>query len=195
MITDTQAYIAEMKNYAPVLPDITLDTDLVLHDKMHDLHLAFRGRGHTAGDVVVFCSQKKVVASGDLLHSFPPFLADGYPLDWSRTLLRVAEFDYAIAIGGHASIHRGKERLYQMGNFIDEMTEGVVRGKEKKTVAMLQKELTPATLKTLQGDYGRFLVESTRRYRMIAPGIDPAAVLATGVEGCIAQIYSALGRS
>jgi len=49
----------------------------VLHDPAHELHLLRRGRGHTAGDVIVFCPQKKVVATGDLLHCFLPFLNDG----------------------------------------------------------------------------------------------------------------------
>lgn len=196
MISDTEGYLAEMKNYAPLLPDITLETDLILHDKTQDLHLAFRGKGHTAGDVVVYSPQRKVVATGDLLHSFPPFFGDGYPLEWPRTLLKVAEFDYTHAIGGHASVHQGKDRLYQMSNFIEEITEGVVRGKEKKkSAATLQQELTPASLKTLQGDYGKFLLESTRRYRAMAPGVTPAAALAAGIQAGVGHIYSALDRS
>ena len=62
-----KAYLAEMNNYTPELPDLTFDRDLILHDKAHDLHLAFRGRAHTMGDVVVFCPQKKVVATGDMI--------------------------------------------------------------------------------------------------------------------------------
>ena len=68
LVAESNAYLDEMRDYAPELPDITLDRGLILHDKAHDLHLVFRGRGHTAGDVVVYCPQKKVVATGDLLH-------------------------------------------------------------------------------------------------------------------------------
>lgn len=41
--TQIKSYIAEMSNYAPELPDLTFDRELVLHDKEQDLHLAFRG--------------------------------------------------------------------------------------------------------------------------------------------------------
>ena len=51
-IAESQAYLTEMKNYAPEIPSVTIGRDLVLHDKMHDLHLAFRGRAHTAGDML-----------------------------------------------------------------------------------------------------------------------------------------------
>ena len=69
-IAESQAYLTEMKNYAPEIPSVTIGRDLVLHDKMHDLHLAFRGRAHTAGDISVYCPQKKVIATGDMLHGF-----------------------------------------------------------------------------------------------------------------------------
>ena len=78
-IAEVNAYIQEMLGYTPELPDITFDRSLILHDKMQELHLAFRGRGHTAGDVVAFSPQSKVIATGDLLHGWFPFIADGYP--------------------------------------------------------------------------------------------------------------------
>ena len=55
MVKDSVEFASEMKDYKPELPSITIETDLIIHDKAHDLHLAFRGKGHTAGDVVVYC--------------------------------------------------------------------------------------------------------------------------------------------
>ncbi|MGA2327146.1 MAG: MBL fold metallo-hydrolase [Bryobacteraceae bacterium] len=44
MVSQTRAYMSEMRDYAPELPNLTFQDNLVLHDKAHDLHLAFRRR-------------------------------------------------------------------------------------------------------------------------------------------------------
>jgi glyoxylase-like metal-dependent hydrolase (beta-lactamase superfamily II) len=45
------------------------------------------GRGHTAGDIVVFVPDAAVAIAGDLVEeSGPPQFADSYPLDWAETL-------------------------------------------------------------------------------------------------------------
>ncbi len=120
-----RSYIAEMNNYTPELPDTTFDRDLILHDKEHELHLAFRGRAHTLGDIVVFCPEKKVVATGDMIHSSLPFIADGYPRDWPKTMRTIAEFPFDHVIGGHGKIQPGKTYLNGMANYIEEITERV----------------------------------------------------------------------
>ncbi len=195
-VRETGDYLAEMKNFAPELPNVTLQENLILHDKAHELHLAFRGRGHTAGDVVVWCPQKKVVATGDLLHSFAPFLGDGYPREWPRTLLRVAEFDFAHVAGGHGEVHHSRDRLYQMANYIEELTEAVARGKrDGRTLEQLQKSIPPASLKTLaDGGYGSLAARNILKYRSLPPGLGEAEVLADAVGSNIAQIFAALER-
>lgn len=196
MVEQARAYLAEMRNYQPVLPNVTLTKDLIVHDKAHDLHLAFRGRGHTAGDVVVYCPQAKVVATGDLLLSTTPFLSDGYPLEWNRTLLSVAEFDFAHVIPGHGGVQHTRDRLYQLGSFIVEMTEAVVQGKRKgHTIAEIQQTTTPDKLVTLHRyGYGDFLSSSIHRYTSIPPSRRGADPLPQAVATCLSQIDSALER-
>ena len=197
MVSELGAYIAEMRNYAPELPNTTIDRELVIHDKAHELHLAFRGRGHTAGDVVVFCPQKKVIATGDLLHGFLPFIADGYPLDWPRTLYTVAELEFEHVIGGHGGVQHTRDRLYQMAAYIEELTDAVVKGKQAgRTVAELKQTITPATLKSLERrGYGRFLLDSVAKYRLQVPGMSQAASVASGVGTNIEHTFAALDRS
>ncbi len=195
MVNDVAAYIAEMRNYQPELPQVTFDRDLILHDKAHEIHLSFRGRAHTAGDVVVWSPQKGVVATGDVLHSFFPFFGDGYPFEYPNTLLRMAEMDFQIVAGGHGGIHRNRDVLYQMRNYIEELNDAVVRGRGAgKSLAELQAEIRPERLKSLaDGGYGEFVGQSILRYRMIAPPQPAvAAVLTEAVESNVAQIYAAL---
>ena len=183
-----------MKGYAVELPNITVGRDLVLHDKMHDLHLSFRGRAHTAGDIVVFCPQKKVISTGDMLHGFAPWISDGYPTEWSRTLVSVAELDFNRVIGGHADVQEGKQRLYNMANFIDELVERTTRSRfESKE--QLKRDVTVATLKSLQRDgYGEFIAGNLKRFTPVAPSernTDPMPPL---VAQCIDQVLLAMKR-
>ncbi|MBK5290865.1 MAG: MBL fold metallo-hydrolase [Acidobacteriia bacterium] len=199
MISETQDYLQEMKNFTPELPNLTLERDLIIHDKAHDLHLAFRGRGHTAGDVVVWCPQKKTIATGDLLHGFFPFIGDGYPLDWPRTLVAVGhQFSFNNIAGGHGSLQRDTSRLYQMANYIEEVTERVVAGRRSgKTQAQLESEVTPATLKTVADrNFGELTAQGLLKHRRMPPPLPTAAqVLSDSVKANVGHIYAALERS
>lgn len=187
---DIRAYIAEMKNYQPELPNITLASDLILHDKAHELHLAFRGRGHTAGDVVVFCPQKRAVATGDLLHGSLPFCGDGYPKEWGPTLTRVGELAFDKVAPGHGPVHDSKAVLYMKAGYLDELA-AAIEGKRAKPVDQIQKEITVASLRSLSGDYGRYLMGN---FKASSPAGDPAATLANGLRTNIADIHGALQR-
>ena len=175
--TQIRQYIAEMSNYAPELPDLTFDRDLILRDKEQELHLAFRGRAHTLGDVVVFCPDKKVIATGDMIHSLLPFIADGFPREWPATMRSVAEFPFDHLIGGHGPVQHGKTHLQGMAAYIEEITTAVSRGKSK-SLEQLQSAITFPALKSLTGEYGRFLTQNFR-----ASGTpDPAQSLAAGIR-------------
>ena len=127
MIDQSRAFLEEMRNVPVELPNVTFDDHLTLHDKAHDLYLAFRGRGHTAGDIIVFCPSQKVVASGDLLHSFFPTIGDGYPRDWPGTLRSIEQFEFQKVIGGHGSVLERPERAGQMRAYLEELVEIVAR--------------------------------------------------------------------
>lgn len=196
-IRDAKDYLNEMKNYGPELPNVTLSDDLIIHDKAHDLHLAFRGKAHTAGDVMVYCPQKRVIASGDALHGFAPYIADGYPSLWPNTLLRFAEFDFDHVIGGHGGVQAGKARLYEMSQYIDELTTAIRPLKAKGLrVDQIQASLPPDKIASLRdGNYGEYITEGSLKYRIVEPGITPAEILANSVKTNITEIYNALERS
>jgi glyoxylase-like metal-dependent hydrolase (beta-lactamase superfamily II) len=192
---EAEAYLAEMQNYKPELPNVTFTRDLIIHDRAHDLFLAFRGRAHTGGDVVVWSPQKKVVATGDMLHGFAPFIADGYPKEWPITLLNVAEFPFEHAIGGHAGVQHTRERLYQKGAYIDELAAIVGNGKRAgKSLAQIQADNTPATIKSLQGSYRDFLLQAPR-YMVQEPSSHPEDWLIDAVKTNLADVYTTIEKS
>lgn len=187
---EAQAFWKEMQDWKPELPDLTFDRDLIIRDKAHDLHLAFRGRGHTAGDVVVWCPQKKAIATGDLLHSLTPYCGDGYPKEWPKTLRAVAEFDYTHVAGGHGPVQHSKERAAQKAGFIEEVTERIAEAAAQGLAAeQMRTRITPASLKSLQGDYGGWLRENFRLAGRATAGQDP---LAGPLAGMLPQIAARL---
>jgi len=160
-----QAYQAEMQSYTPELPDITFDKSHVIQDKAHDLHIEFHGRAHTAGDIAVFCPQKRAVASGDAIIGFLPNIADGYPREWPGTINSIAQLAFANILPGHGPVQPGHQRLTQMRNYIEELTGLVEAGKKAgKPLAELQKTITMTSLKTLQANgYGSYVADNLNK--------------------------------
>jgi cyclase len=192
VVSQTAAYLEEMSDYTPELPNVTFDRDLVIHDPAHELRLAFRGRGHTSGDVVVYCSQKKVVATGDLLHSALPYIGDGYPREWPLTLYQVAEFGFEHVISGHGPVQHTRERLYQQAAYIEELTDKVANGtRAGHTLAQLQEEIAPSTLFSLRnGGYGEYLMKTLSA--AAAPGVTAETVLAAAVRTNVGHVFARL---
>ena len=187
-IAQLNSYIVEMRNYQPELPDITFDESLVIHEKSRELHLTFRGRGHTGGDVVVFCPQNKILATGDLLHGWFPFIADGYPRDWPKTLASLKELGFATVVGGHGDAQQGDKRLNQMANYIAELTETVtVQKSQGHSLQEVQSAITPESLRSLNDDYRNFLMTQNDNH-------NPAFVI-ENVKTNIAEVYARLDQS
>jgi cyclase len=192
-IAQMQAYQQEMKNYALKLPTITFATSHVIKDKAHDLHIEFHGHAHTAGDVVVYCPQKRAVSSGDMIHGILPFIADGFPKTWPKTIDSVAALDFNRLMPGHGPLQQGRQPMTSLRNYIEELTSKVDQGKkEGKTVTDLQKLLTAASLKSLQSDgYAKYVADNT--YKTF-PNFGPAAGLQSDININIGEIYKNLDR-
>jgi glyoxylase-like metal-dependent hydrolase (beta-lactamase superfamily II) len=196
MISQSRAFLEEMRNVPVELPNVTFDDLLTLHDKAHDLYLSFRGRGHTAGDIVVFCPSKQVVASGDLLHSFFPTIGDGYPRDWPGTLRSIQQLEFQRVIGGHGSVLESRQRADQMRAYLEEMVEIVARAKQDGIpLERVQQTVTPVSLKTLQGGYGDYLTDSVKKHDFRVQLSTPAEVMARGVRDNIIAVYRNLERT
>lgn len=189
-----RAYQAEMRSYTPQLPDITFTDSHVIKDRAHDLHIEFHGRAHTAGDVVVFCPQKRAVATGDMIIGFLPNLADGYPRDWPRTITSTGSLGADWILPGHGAVQPDHSRMTQMRNYIEELT-GVVEAAKKsgKPLAELQKSVTIQSLKTLKADgYANYVDENLKRFSVY---LGPRTALEDRLSANVEAIYRNLDRA
>ena len=103
-IAQQKDYLAEIKGLELTLPDLTFDKSLIIHSGDRRVVLLFLGRGHTSGDVVAWLPKERVVATGDLLHGWMPYMADSYPKEWVATLDALDKLEFDQIIGGHGTV-------------------------------------------------------------------------------------------
>jgi len=75
-----------------------------------DLVLRYCGRGHTAGDIVAWLPQRRILFAGDLVEAQAAlYTGDAFHRDWSSsTLDAVAAFGAEALIGGRGAVARGR---------------------------------------------------------------------------------------
>ena len=192
-IRQLEAFATELKNYSPELPTITFDKSYQLRDPAFDLHLEFLGHAHTAGDLFVHCPQQRAIATGDAGIGWAPFIADGFPKAWPRTLAEVTKIDFKYALPGHGAPQSGDGVLRNLSNYIKELTGRVERGKEAgQSIAEMQKQITVASLKSLASNgYGTYLAAAMAAGE---PHFGPHAPLQDSVNTNIGEIYKNLDR-
>ncbi len=125
-----EEYLTEIKSLELTLPDLTFDKSMILHRPDRDIVLLFLGRGHTSGDVVVYLPKQRVVATGDLLHGWMPFMGDSYPPEWVATLDALDKLEFDTIIGGHGSV-KPKAHLRFFRNYLADLIDEVRRARGK----------------------------------------------------------------
>ncbi len=150
-LRQAEAYLAELKQMQFTLPTLTFDRSLILHRKSRTVEILWLGKAHTDGDVFVYLRKEKVIASGDALHGWTPFMGDSYPYDWIETLDNAEKLDFDYVIGGHGDVMRGKEKFELWKRYfrdiMAETAEAFARG---ATLDEARKRLAPL----LQAKYG-----------------------------------------
>jgi glyoxylase-like metal-dependent hydrolase (beta-lactamase superfamily II) len=69
------------------------------------------GRGHTAGDVIVFLPKERLIATGDLLVEGTSYMGDAYFTDWIATIELLKKVEFDTVLPGHGQVFKGKDKL------------------------------------------------------------------------------------
>jgi glyoxylase-like metal-dependent hydrolase (beta-lactamase superfamily II) len=115
-------HLAAVKALSIRPPDVTFDRRLVLREGGREIQLLFLGRGHTGGDVVVWLPAEKILFTGDLLQPGAPYLGDGYPDEWARTLDAVAALPFEWVLPGHGEPFRDRAEIERAKRFLAEFS-------------------------------------------------------------------------
>jgi glyoxylase-like metal-dependent hydrolase (beta-lactamase superfamily II) len=114
-------YLEELKSMRNTLPTLTFDRSLILYQKSRIVEILWLGRAHTDGDVFVYLPKEKVIATGDALQGWMPWMNDGYPYEWVKTLENAERLDFDYVIGGHGDVMRGKAQFELWKSYISDL--------------------------------------------------------------------------
>ena len=95
----------------PTPPNVTLTERLTLHQGGREIRIMFMGRGHTAGDVIVYLPKERIIATGDLLVEGASYSGDAYIPEWIETLEKVKALEFDIILPGHGNALKGKSKI------------------------------------------------------------------------------------
>jgi glyoxylase-like metal-dependent hydrolase (beta-lactamase superfamily II) len=123
-LQQAEAYLAELKNLKPTLPTKTVASTVILNEQGREIQLLLLGRAHTDGDVFIYLPKEKVIATGDALIDWMPFLNDGYPEEWVQTLTALEKVDFTHIIPGHGEVVT-KEHLTFFKGFLTDLIVSV----------------------------------------------------------------------
>jgi glyoxylase-like metal-dependent hydrolase (beta-lactamase superfamily II) len=95
----------------PTPPNVTLTDTLTLYRGTREIRIMHLGRGHTAGDVVVYLPKERVIATGDLLVESTSYMGDAYFTEWIATIEKLKSLDFDTVLPGHGQSFKGKAKL------------------------------------------------------------------------------------
>ena len=118
-LRQTEAYLEELKRMKPPLPNRTVANSVTLNEGGREIQILLLGRGHTDGDIFIHLPKEKVVATGDALIDWMPFMNDGFPEDWVQTLDALEKFDFDHIIPGHGEVASRDHLVFFRGYLTD----------------------------------------------------------------------------
>jgi glyoxylase-like metal-dependent hydrolase (beta-lactamase superfamily II) len=109
-VAEADVAIGECSEFRYRSPGLTFTDRVTLRLGKRDVEVMHWGRGNTAGDVVAWIPDAKVLAAGDLVvHPFP-FATASYISEWAAVLSKLEATPYEAMVPGHGPVMR--ERKY-----------------------------------------------------------------------------------
>ena len=119
--------LEELKTAVQLAPNVSFDRELNVDLGHRLVQIRFLGRGHTAGDTIVYLPNEKILASGDLLVHPVPYLFGDISVDHANTLQLMSQLDVETIVPGHGEVLHGKDYIYQVMEFLKAVNAAVER--------------------------------------------------------------------
>jgi glyoxylase-like metal-dependent hydrolase (beta-lactamase superfamily II) len=127
----TENNYASQKELRPTPPNVTLSTQMTLFRGTREIQIRFLGRGHTAGDVVVYLPNEKLVLTGDFLTSGLSNMSDSYPEEWVASLDALKKLDFETVLPGHGEAFTDKAKIDYFQAYLRDVWSEVTRLKRE----------------------------------------------------------------
>jgi len=123
--------LASQRELKPTPPNITLKDRMTLYRGSREIQIRYLGRGHTAGDVVVYLPNEKLVLTGDFLTAGMSNLSDSFPDEWVASLDELKKLDFDAVLPGHGEAFTDKAKIGYWQDYLRDVWTEV--GKAKRT--------------------------------------------------------------
>src|SRR5947208_9893604 len=141
-LQQAESFMEELKRIKPTLPTRTVTTMVTLKEHGREIQLHVLGRAHTNGDLFVYLPKEKIVATGDALIDWMPFMNDGYPEDWIHTLTALEKLDFTSIVPGHGEV-RPKSHLPFFRGYLTDLVAAVKKAAaDGATLPEMQKSVS-----------------------------------------------------
>ena len=139
LLADSDIIHKEYNRVKVTIPTITFDEKLVIHSGDKIIELLYLGDANTAGDIVMWLPEAKIVSTGDIVVHPIPYAFNVPPRKWSRTLSNINALGYNILVPGHGEIQRNTKFV----DLIIEASTGIADQRD----ALLKKGVTQEAAK------------------------------------------------
>lgn len=123
-------------------PSVTFSDRMVIHSGHRVVELRHLGHGNTAGDVVMWLPEERIVAAGDLVVHPTPYGFNVPPAAWANALRELKALGFATLIPGHGDIQRGTGYV----DLLLEVVESIIDQRDALLAAGKSVEETEAAL-------------------------------------------------
>lgn len=126
-LSTAETTLEQLHEVKPTPPNVTYTSKVVLHKGSREIQLLFLGRGHTAGDTVVFLPKEHIVCTGDLMESQLAYMGDAYFDEWVATLEALKKLDFDLVLPGHGTPFRDKGHITAFQSYLTDVTAQVAK--------------------------------------------------------------------
>lgn len=123
IINDADVVHADSQRVKITQPTITFDDKLTIVSGNRSIEFMYLGDANTAGDIVMWLPEEKIVATGDIVVHPVPYLFNVPPRKWSATLHNINALNYKILVPGHGDIQRDTSYVDLLIEFSDTIAD------------------------------------------------------------------------
>ena len=106
ILEDEELIGGEQKQFRVTAPNVIIDDKYTIISGERTIELLRLGHANTAGDILMWLPEERVVATGDVVVLPTPYAFNVPPRAWAETLRNVNALDYEILVPGHGAIQR-----------------------------------------------------------------------------------------
>lgn len=108
----------DMEGTTLIFPELIFNDNLEIDLGDQRIELIYPGASHTAGSILIYLPDKKILFAGDVLFTgYHPFIADGNVPSWLGVLDQIQTMDVMQIIPGHGPIS-AKQDIADMKNYL-----------------------------------------------------------------------------